>query len=114
MGASRTIARAYKCALALGICIQLEIFFYTGSLIIFLDQINKSLVGANPDNKMLLLVGYSISTVCVAPWLYTVSNFNTIYIERLTSAPAGLVRYSPREQEDDVWFLHPERLVLGC
>ena len=74
MGASRTIARAYKCTLAIGICIQLELFFYTSSVIIFLDQINKKLVGANPEQKTLLLVGYSISIACVTPWLYTVSN----------------------------------------
>lgn len=74
MGASRTIARAYKCALAIGICIQLELFFYTSSVIIFLDQINKKLVGSDPQQKTLLLVGYSISIVCVTPWLYTVSN----------------------------------------
>ena len=82
MGASRTIARAYKCALALGICIQLLLFFYTASVTIFLDQMNKNLVGSNPEHKTVLLVGYSISIVCVAPWLYTVSSFNTAYIDR--------------------------------
>lgn len=90
MGASRTIARAYKCALALGICIQLLLFFYTASVTIFLDQMNKNLVGSNPDHKTLLIVGYSISIVCVAPWLYTVSHFNTTYIDRLTSARCRL------------------------
>jgi hypothetical protein len=74
MGASRTIARAYKSALALGICIQLEIWFYVASVMCFLDQIAKGLLGSEPQNRTLILVGYSISTACVIPWLYMVGN----------------------------------------
>lgn len=79
MGASRTIARAYKCALALGICIQLEFFFYIASVAYFLDQISKHLLGSNPESRTLLLVAYSISAACVVPWLYMVSNPIPLY-----------------------------------
>lgn len=74
MGASRTIARAYKCALALSICIQLEIFLYIASVGCILDQITKNLLGARPSHRTVFLIGYTISTILVVPWLWLVSN----------------------------------------
>jgi len=74
MGASRTISRAYKCALALSICIQLEVFFYIASVGCFLDEIIKGLLGANPQQRVLFIVGYALTSACVIPWLYLVSN----------------------------------------
>jgi hypothetical protein len=70
MGASRAISRAYKCALALSICVQLEVFVYISSVGIFLDEISKRLLGANPNSRILFIVGYSITSACVIPWLY--------------------------------------------
>jgi hypothetical protein len=74
MGAGRTIARAYKCALALSICIQLEFFFYVASVGSYLDVINKNLLGAKPHFRTLYLVGLGASIVCVFPWLSLVSH----------------------------------------
>jgi hypothetical protein len=69
MGASRTIARAYKIALALAICVHLELFFYTAAVTCFLDQIAKGLLGSEPQHRTLLLVSYTITTVLAIPWL---------------------------------------------
>lgn len=115
MGASRTISRAYKCALALSICVQLEMFMYFASIGCFLDEISKGLLGAKPQHRILFLVGYSITSASVVPWLYVVSNPILLRSLTLTHPPAyaGLVRRSPREQEDDVRVLRPEHLVFG-
>jgi hypothetical protein len=112
MGASRTIARAYKCALALSICIQLEIFFYIASVGSYIDEISKSILGANPHFRTMYLIGYTVTTICVIPWLSLVSDpvSSTLTV---SSAHAGLVRHPPGEQEDDVRFLLPGRLVFG-
>lgn len=83
MGASRSISRAYKCALALSICVQLEMFFYFASIGVFLDEIRKRLLGADPEHRILFLVGYSITSACIVPWLYVVSN------------PMSLLRLTP-------------------
>src|SRR5258708_40089566 len=74
MGASRTIARAYKCALALLICIQLEIFCYVASVGMYLDEVGKGLLAAKPHYRKAHLAGYATSTILVVPWLYLVRN----------------------------------------
>ena len=114
MGASRTISRAYKCALALSICVQLEVFFYIASVGCFLDEFVKGLLGARPNNRTLFIVGYSVTSACVLPWVYVVRNPISFTLT-LSHPPAyaDLVWHPPREQEDDVWVLRLEYLVFG-
>lgn len=114
MGASKSIARAYKAALALSIGIQLSIFFYMSSVGLWIDEIRKELLGARPELKNFYLAWYIGVTVMTAPWLYLVCTHK--FTKNSASYFAVQAWYGLRRESNRLMYIFwgTSMLYLAC